>query len=801
VPDRLGTRHRVAAAAAVLALVLTVAPAARADLWYEHYARAEQALAAEDWTAAVRELNEAIRRKGDSGARERTYGMRVVAYFPYLKLGIAYARLGQHEAALQAFETEERLGAIRGSDGALAELGRYRELARAGQRAAAESAEGRAVRLVRESLQEAGGLAREGRLEEAMAAVGRALAVAPEDAEAKAAMARLRQAASAAEQARQDAARAASLVAGARTALAERRYAAAASALREALALVPGGEAETLLRQAEDGLRPSLPTAAGGAGREVIAEALAEARRRAGAGDADGALEALQPVLVAEPASSEALSLQARLVEMRREAERAGVVRRLVAQGEAELAAERPERALAAANRALALDPAEPAALGLVQRAYGALSQVLLGTAGAGRVPPAIRFVDQRRAAEDGSRVQVVHEADFRLDGVVLDRGEVTVAFSDETGRPLAGASRGQPVGDLVLTEFWVRRRLEPGAAAIRVEARSASGLSASAEYAVLFVRPLARSPWLAAMLAALAAASAGAVAGVRAWRRRVLRRRRFNPFVAGAPVLDRRLFFGRERLIQRVLQTVHTNSLLLYGERRIGKTSLLHQLRRRLEEVDDPEYAFFPVFVDLQGTPEERFFATLGAEVFEELGPRLPSGTVEPPASRGGEYGYRELVADLRAVIEALARTTPKRVKLVLLIDEVDELNAYDPRINQRLRSLFMRAFSEHLVAVVSGVEIRRQWEQHGSPWYNFFEELEVTAIDCADAEALVREPLQGVFTVEDDAVAEILARTGCKPYPIQKACVALVDRLYQEGRTVITRADVDAVLEPGEA
>ena len=47
------------------------------------------------------------------------------------------------------------------------------------------------------------------------------------------------------------------------------------------------------------------------------------------------------------------------------------------------------------------------------------------------------------------------------------------------------------------------------------------------------------------------------------------------------------------------------------------------------------------------------------------------------------------------------------KDIKLVLLMDEVDQLNSYNPRVNQRLRSLFMRDFSERLVAVVSGVAI----------------------------------------------------------------------------------------------
>ena len=36
-------------------------------------------------------------------------------------------------------------------------------------------------------------------------------------------------------------------------------------------------------------------------------------------------------------------------------------------------------------------------------------------------------------------------------------------------------------------------------------------------------------------------------------------------------------------------------------------------------------------------------------------------------------------------------------------LIDEVDELNHYDPRINQGLRSLFMKRFAQSLAAVVA--------------------------------------------------------------------------------------------------
>jgi AAA+ ATPase superfamily predicted ATPase len=242
----------------------------------------------------------------------------------------------------------------------------------------------------------------------------------------------------------------------------------------------------------------------------------------------------------------------------------------------------------------------------------------------------------------------------------------------------------------------------------------------------------------------------------------------------------------------------LHNNSLLLHGERRIGKTSLQHQLKRRLEELQDPAFVFYPVYIDLQGTPEEKFFSTLAEEIFEELQPALEG--LEPASSLAGEYGYREFIKDLRQVLKRLRDHDERQARLVLLIDEVDELNSYDSRVNQKLRSLFMKSFAENLVAVVSGVAIKREWDREGSPWYNFFEEIDVGPIDPEDARELVERPVHGVVRLEEEAVDRILEVTGCRPYRIQKLCMNLVNRMYEEGGSRITVADVDAVGSPSE-
>jgi tetratricopeptide (TPR) repeat protein len=175
-----------------MAVVMTAAPPAWADYWYEHYDRAEIALGNENWERAIEELQQALERKGDSGARVRSHGMWVVAYFPYLKLGIAYYHLGQIEAALQAFQTEEQLGAIQSSSSDLAELERYRGLALEARAAAAKAEAERIAQIVRESLRDAEILERQGRLPEAMEALGEGLAVDPENPDAVAKMETLR---------------------------------------------------------------------------------------------------------------------------------------------------------------------------------------------------------------------------------------------------------------------------------------------------------------------------------------------------------------------------------------------------------------------------------------------------------------------------------------------------------------------------------------------------------------------------------------------------------------------------------
>jgi len=287
----------------------------------------------------------------------------------------------------------------------------------------------------------------------------------------------------------------------------------------------------------------------------------------------------------------------------------------------------------------------------------------------------------------------------------------------------------------------------------------------------------------------------AGAIVGNRLIKYRITFINRYNPYIAGAPIRNEEMFFGRRQLLERILRTLPNNSLMVYGPRRIGKTSVQYQLLRLLKARQDPDYHFAPVFIDLQGVPEEIFFAHLIEEVREQLGEEI-AAAVPAPADRQ-KYGHRELANDLRSVINILQSRLPanKKVRLVFLIDEVDALNRYSERTNQRLRAIFMKSFSENLVAVLTGSNIRKEWESESSPWYNFFEQAPMPALSRDEALQLIHAPVKGFFKFAPEAADKIWEASQGRPFVIQKFCVRLVNRAIEQRRRTIAAADVEAV------
>ncbi len=138
------------------------------------------------------------------------------------------------------------------------------------------------------------------------------------------------------------------------------------------------------------------------------------------------------------------------------------------------------------------------------------------------------------------------------------------------------------------------------------------------------------------------------------------------NPYIAGKALNQDRGFVGREDVftaVEEVLRTPDQNSIVLFGQRRIGKTSILRQLMRRL-----PTTSYLPIYFDLQ----HRARKTLG-QVFHELASTIAeaAGLRSPTHDSSDEEG-RSFRAE---ILPALYRTLGPR-RPVLLFDEFDVLD-----------------------------------------------------------------------------------------------------------------------------
>lgn len=139
------------------------------------------------------------------------------------------------------------------------------------------------------------------------------------------------------------------------------------------------------------------------------------------------------------------------------------------------------------------------------------------------------------------------------------------------------------------------------------------------------------------------------------------------NPYVVGPSLKEDYGFYGRQSLIASIVdyltRVVHQNAIVLHGQRRIGKTSLLHHLGRN----KTLHQSHVPIFFDLQqrkGFPLARILAELTETIIAtlKLDIRLPQ-----EARLANDYGQFK-----REILPEIYQHLPDK-RLLILLDEFD--------------------------------------------------------------------------------------------------------------------------------
>jgi serine/threonine-protein kinase len=267
------------------------------------------------------------------------------------------------------------------------------------------------------------------------------------------------------------------------------------------------------------------------------------------------------------------------------------------------------------------------------------------------------------------------------------------------------------------------------------------------------------------------------------------------NPYLNRVMIRETADFYGRRREAAKVFARIGASrpqSVAIVGERRIGKSSLLHHVCTpdgRARHLDAPDrYAF--VFIDFQ---EQRDLDVAG--FFDHLFGALDRalGRARPPALTPDYEGARRAILELHE----LGR------KLILLCDEFDAVTT-NARFPEEFFSFLRAIANKYDVAYVTTSREDLQKLCHAdriadSPFFNIFSNLYLAHFDPEEARALIAGPSAAAGVPLAPYTDAIVDMAGLFPFLLQMACAACFDQLAETGRLDLDRARA-AFLEEAE-
>jgi hypothetical protein len=277
--------------------------------------------------------------------------------------------------------------------------------------------------------------------------------------------------------------------------------------------------------------------------------------------------------------------------------------------------------------------------------------------------------------------------------------------------------------------------------------------------------------------------------------QRRQARATHFNPYVVGPPIIEEERFFGRQAEIRRILNAVTNNHFLISGERRIGKTSLLRQVERRLQELnlESENVHFVSLYFTLQGVPAERFYHALMQAICRDA--NVESESLQVTTLKEG-YDDITFEDDLREIIQRLDNRFNGPWRLVLCLDELDALLTYPPAIREQLRAI-IQAVEPNIRLVAAGVFAVEQEALRTSPFYNQFTRVDLRTLSKEEIERLIREPAKGLYAFTDTAIAFITEKSHGLPLAVQRLCHHAVNVMLDQDVAKIGRSQAEIAFE----
>ncbi|WP_177428126.1 ATP-binding protein, partial [Candidatus Venteria ishoeyi] len=267
------------------------------------------------------------------------------------------------------------------------------------------------------------------------------------------------------------------------------------------------------------------------------------------------------------------------------------------------------------------------------------------------------------------------------------------------------------------------------------------------------------------------------------------------NPYSAGNPVKSAEMFFGREENFKRVEEWVLHDGphvILLIGERRSGKTSILKQI-----EGGHLQHAGAAVFCNFQAMaarihqdddfPREIAEAILETPTFYTLREQFL-----------GENTTESWTARLIQLFTQCLELAPSN-RMIMLCDEFESIEElFKEGILSKKAWYWVKPILTQPVYFVMTSSHGFEDETVTDLLDVVSQQMPVHELEKRDALALIQNPVKGVVTYEESALQLIYRLAGGHPFYTQFICQNLISHINAETRrNSITPDDVEQVIK----
>ena len=269
------------------------------------------------------------------------------------------------------------------------------------------------------------------------------------------------------------------------------------------------------------------------------------------------------------------------------------------------------------------------------------------------------------------------------------------------------------------------------------------------------------------------------------------------NPYIVGNPIKTKKMFYGREDDFEFIRRKLESGSksyiIVLSGERRSGKTSILFQiLNGQLGE------NFIPILIDMQTMAglknEGEFFEKFAQETLKYIDDSFSIDNYNFHSESESPYKvFSKLLDDIHKIY-------PNKTKLIL----VDEYELIEVKSKEGSLSPNFVPFLSGLLESEQQISFiftgSRTLEERGNDyWQNLFGKSlfrNVSFLSEQDTMRLITQPVEGQIIFNDDVLDSIYRLTSGQPFYTQIVGQNIVDYVNETEKANIDQNDLDQIV-----